>query len=231
MGMLLSMIKKIFSNLWVLRSLTKTVYFNFHYLPFRQAMRLPILLYKPKFYALKGSIKIDADKVKTGMIRLGTFEVSIYPDTGVQIEIRGNVVFKGTCMIGNASSISIGEGGTVIVGDNFSATTSFKLVNYDKIFIGKNVLIGWNCMICDNDFHTVIDIKSNKRLTKKGNIRIGDKVWIANNCSIMKNAIIPSNIIVASHSLVNKEMNVPENSLIAGIPATIKRENLTWQDV
>ena len=33
--------------------LPQSIWFNFHYLPFSQAMKLPILLYKPHFKALK----------------------------------------------------------------------------------------------------------------------------------------------------------------------------------
>lgn len=51
-----------FSKIWNrrrdLRSLPYSIYFNFHYLPFRQAVKLPILLYKPKLLKLKGIVKI-----------------------------------------------------------------------------------------------------------------------------------------------------------------------------
>lgn len=53
-----SLINKIWSNRHVLRSLPQTLYFNFHYLPFRQAIHLPILLYKPRLVDMKGSVKI-----------------------------------------------------------------------------------------------------------------------------------------------------------------------------
>lgn len=51
-------IKKVRSNLPVLRYLPQTLWFNFHYLPWRQAVRLPILLYKPRFVDVKGTVKI-----------------------------------------------------------------------------------------------------------------------------------------------------------------------------
>lgn len=46
----------------MLRSVLSSIYFNFHYLPFRQAMRLPILLYKPKLLKMKGNVKIGGVK-------------------------------------------------------------------------------------------------------------------------------------------------------------------------
>lgn len=79
---------KILSNRWILRSILKTIWFNFHYLPFRQAIKLPILLYKPKFLVCKGRIKIDGP-VHFGMITLGCYRVSIYPNTGFTYENWG----------------------------------------------------------------------------------------------------------------------------------------------
>ena len=90
-------IQKIKNNYWVLRYLPQTIYFNFHYLPFSQAIHMPILLYKPKFVKLKGSIIIESEKIHTGMIKLGVNNVSIYPNNGISIELDGNIHFKGTC--------------------------------------------------------------------------------------------------------------------------------------
>lgn len=49
---------KIKSKAWVLRSIIPTIYFNFHYLPFKQAIKLPIFLYKPHLKLMKGTITI-----------------------------------------------------------------------------------------------------------------------------------------------------------------------------
>jgi len=39
--------KKLHRYLQELRYIIPTLYFNFHYLPWRQAIKLPIVLYKP----------------------------------------------------------------------------------------------------------------------------------------------------------------------------------------
>ena len=52
---------KIWNKRWMLRSLFSTIYFNFHYLPFNQAIRLPILLYKPHLVKCKGSVNISKE--------------------------------------------------------------------------------------------------------------------------------------------------------------------------
>lgn len=53
-----SIINKLWERRHELRSLPQSVWFNFHYLPWRQAIHLPILLYKPRIVDGKGSVKI-----------------------------------------------------------------------------------------------------------------------------------------------------------------------------
>lgn len=137
-----------FSKIWNrrrdLRSLPYSIYFNFHYLPFRQAVKLPILLYKPKLLKLKGIVKIGGGKISTGMIRLGFPTVSLFPNSGITFENQGgSILFHGKCSIGNNSAISIGRKGFVEFGNDFKSTTSLRLTSYDKITFGDRVRLGW----------------------------------------------------------------------------------------
>ena len=106
--MIKKIINKIKENRWVLRSIIPTIYFNFHYLPFRQAIKLPIFLYKPHLKLMKGTITINGGAT-TGMIRLGKNQVSIYPNSGIMLELRGKIIFNGRCSIGNNSYITTGN--------------------------------------------------------------------------------------------------------------------------
>lgn len=77
-----SILKQIWKEKWIFRFLIQSIFFNFHYLPFRQAIKLPILLYKPKFISLKGRVIISASHVKTGMIILGS---SMFPYIPIKV--------------------------------------------------------------------------------------------------------------------------------------------------
>lgn len=142
-----------------LRSLPASIYFNFHYLPFRQAIRLPILLYKPHFLKLKGTVRIASDKIQTGMIRLGFPTVSLYPNSGIMIENHGGeILFKGRAGIGNASFLSIGPKGKVEFGEHFLATAGLKLTSYCSICFAPESLFGWDCTVMDTDFHKLTKV-------------------------------------------------------------------------
>lgn len=221
------LLKIIRNNKWMLRSLAKTVYFNFHYLPLRQAVRLPIWLYKARLRKLGGSITITADRIRPGMIQLGTDRVSVYRNGGISLEINGDIVFRGSCYIGNDSFIAV-DGGKLSFGDFFNATAAVRIVCRKGITFGDRVLLGWNNMVCDSDFHTVRNRLTGKTNATEKEIAIGSHVWIANGCSVMKGSEIPDNVIVAQKSLVNGKLDVPEYSLVAGTPAKLKKEDVDW---
>lgn len=131
-----------------------TVWFNFRYLPLRQAVRLPILLRKPRLLRCGGRIRIEGP-VHTGMVRLGVFGVSVYPDRGIAWECDGTVTFAGRCSIGNDSYVAVGRGGCLRFGRNFRATAALRAVCYHELTFGDDVLVGWDNTFCDTDFHRV----------------------------------------------------------------------------
>ena len=71
------------------RALFATIFFNFYYLPFKQAILLPIWIYRPHFIKLGGVISIECNNVKPGMIRLGFLGGRMYPNNGIQWAHRG----------------------------------------------------------------------------------------------------------------------------------------------
>ena len=211
-------LKRLWKNKWILRSCFSTIYFNFHYLPFNQAIKLPILLYKPTFGRLAGNVLIDSEiargGVRMGMVKLGFNSVSLYPNSGIVFDnAGGSVVFRGSCIIGNNSAISVGNNGYLIFGDRFIATTTLKVVCYNKIVFGEEVLVGWNNLFMDTDFHRLT--KVNGGYTKGiGEIFIGNNNWIANGCKFMKNSKTPNYSVFSSSMVVKKDLSsYPEFSV------------------
>ena len=206
----MSLLLKIWSRKWMLRSIFSSIYFNFHYLPFRQAIYLPIILYKCKFIRLLGKIELQIHKpLRPGIITLGRYNVSIYPNNGIIYENNGGtIIFNGSSNIGNNSAISIGKSGVITFGDGFSASSSLRLVCYNNIQIKENVRVGWDCIIMDTDFHRMKRI--NGGYTRGyGKIEIGKGCWFANRCVILKNTKIPDYCTFSSGSVLNKKYDIP----------------------
>ncbi len=204
------------------------LYFNFHYLPFKQAVLWPIWLRRPSFHRLKGKIIING-KVRPGMITLGTNNVLIFSNRGISIDNRGIIVFNGYCNIGNDSYLQTGEEGVLSFGDNFKASTAFRISCFKKIAIGSDVLVGWNCLIYDQNYHDIYDMEQERWLDCFGTVSIGDHCWLCSYTTIQKNSVIPNNTIVGNNSLVNKDLSIPEYCLVAGVPAKLVKQRVNWK--
>ena len=113
-------------------------------------------------------------------------------------------------------------GGEIEIGDGFGISGS-TIYAFQSIKIGKNVLIGANCKIIDNDFHS-IDYKyrntpNDKEYTKREPIFIGDNCFIGMNSIILKGTRLGNNVVVGAGSVVHGTF--PDNVIIAGNPAKI----------
>ena len=229
-----SLINKIWSNRHVLRSLPQTLYFNFHYLPFRQAIHLPILLYKPRLVDMKGSVKIcctGGGKIRYGMIRLGFHHVPLYPNSGITYENHGGTItFHGRCTIGNNAAISVGEKATLDIGDNVLNTSSLKLVAYDKVVIGERVRFGWAVLLMDTDFHKLTKTKGGY---SKGHapVVIGSNNWFGNGCRIMKRTSTPDYCIIQGGTTLSGPVEAPPYSVVGTDSKIIVKTTGVWRNV
>lgn len=208
----------------ILRFLPYSIWFNFHYLPFHQAIKLPILLYKPHLLKCGGMIRINGS-IKFGMIRLGFSKVSLYPNTGIIWENRGYIEFNGNTLMGNASALSVGKSGKLVLGNNFWATCSLKIACHRYIKFSNNVLVGWDCLFADSDFHT---LQTRKGSTKGiGEIHIGDNNWFAMQSVCLKNAKTPSFCVCSARTLINMDFSQSqEKIMLSGNPAKIVKTDI-----
>lgn len=199
----MGMFRRMWHSRWIARSFFHTLYFNFHYLPFSQAVRLPILLYKPHLRKCAGTVAIKAGHIRTGMVILGKDTVSIYPNSGIMWENRGCVVFHGTCYIGNSSSLSIGNSGTVEFGDAFYSSAMLRLVAYYNIKFDEGVHVGWECTIMDTDLHRMVSKDGKKTNKGYGSVHIGKNNWLGMRCIVLKKAKTPDYCTIAAGSTVS----------------------------
>ncbi|MBE7702745.1 MAG: acyltransferase [Cyanobacteria bacterium SIG28] len=120
-------------------------------------------------------------------------------------------------------NISIGENCSINQ-LNIEATRSKDLICQ----IGNNCMISSDTMLRLHDAHTIYDVNTKLPLNKpsKG-IVIGDNCWISQFVKILKDVEIPASSIIGIGSIVTKSFE-KENTIIAGIPAKIVRENIAW---
>ena len=93
-----------------------------------------------------------------------------------------------------------------------------------KISIGDYLLTGSYVLISDNAHGpTTSDMLGvpplSRPLVSKGEVHIGDYVWIGDKVTVLAGVRIGNNVVVGANSVVTKD--VPDNCVVAGIPAKV----------
>ena len=222
-------IKKVWSHLRDLRYIFSTLYFNFHYLPFRQAIHLPILLYKPHLLKCKGKIELRPDdgRIRYGMVSMGFLHASIYPNSGMTWENHGGtIIFRGKCVIGNDTYMSFGPRTVVDFGHGFSNAAGLKLVSYRGIKFGQFCRLGWNCLCMDTNIHPLYDMVKKEYKPASGQIDIGDHNWFGTDCRIMHSVVTPERCIFGMGTTVTRGCVKKSYCVMGGNPVRIICENV-----
>jgi len=94
----------------------------------------------------------------------------------------------------------------------------------NRISIGDDVVIAWDCTILDRDYHS-----ADGEGEKIAPVEIGNRVWIGCHAVILKGVTIGEGSVVAAGSVVTRD--VPPHSLVAGNPASVKRTVAGWRPV
>lgn len=124
-------------------------------------------------------------------------------------------------IVGPASVVHVE--GKFAMGDSFVNSHS-RIICGDEITIGDGVAIAWNVEILDDDRHDLVVNGSKK--PRSAPINIEDNVWIGHNVTIQKGVTVNEGSVIASNSVVTSD--VPSNCLVAGTPAQVIQESVTW---
>ena len=195
------------------------IYFNFKYLPLKQAIILPIWLYKPHFIKLKGTILLDTDRIIPGMIQLGRLINTCNPNNGISLDLDGIIIFKGNVVFANDSYIMIRDGGTLTLGKNLDCNCKIKCAK--SIEIGDETWIAYDSMIMDSDWHALTDMCTGKLLKKVSPVKIGKHNFISYKCIITKGTVTPDNAIFTPCSILDKVYQEAEYPLFGGNPCQL----------
>lgn len=149
-------------------------------------------------------------------------------NTKIAIVLHNNSRLKinGDFTIGNGVKFLLAKNSVLEIGgkdkeSDSGITADSVIMAYRKIKIGCDFVCAWNVFISDSDWHSI------KGQNHQGDILIGNHVWVANNASVLKGSVINDNCIISGFTkVINKTYS--KNSLIAGIPAKVVKEDINW---
>lgn len=110
----------------------------------------------------------------------------------------GASIYYGSVLRGDRESISIGEG------SNVQDNTVMHADPGRPVVVGRGVSIGHRALV--------------------HGCRIGDEVLIGMSSTVLNDVVIGDRCLVAAGAVVLEGTEVPAGSLVAGVPAKIKRE-------
>lgn len=190
---------------------------------------------------------------KDNKIYVGQKEVFAVPNLEISINGNGNIIripenhqVTGSISIKSSESLidikstkkvnifvsTIFQTGQKLLIDEDTIIHGAHIFLHEKdasVIIGKDCLFSGNITIWATDGHAILDNNTGEILnpiTKP--IIINDHCWCGSNVFMTKNTYLGKNSIIRGGSVVTK--SIPnENVIIAGNPAKIIKENITWK--
>lgn len=107
------------------------------------------------------------------------------------------------------------------VGGGVFVNWGTKFIAEERISIGAGSAIAWNVVILDSDWHVIDDGPPTAP------VEIGEHVLIGANAMVLKGVRVGDGAVIAAGSVVSRD--VPPRTLVAGVPASVRKENVSWQ--
>ena len=115
----------------------------------------------------------------------------------------------------------------ITIGSNSKIGEYSHITACNRITIGNGMLTGRFILITDNS-HGSLSLNNSsippikRPLVSKGEIVIGNNVWLGDKVTICGGVHIGDNVIIGANSVVTRD--IPANSMAAGIPARVIKQ-------
>ena len=154
-----------------------------------------------------------------------------YERTGQKANLVGPMTLINTNLkIGNNVTIYpytqfFGDG-LIEIGDNVDIGTGTVVYSSKNggVKIGKNTVIAAQCYIIDMDHGTSAESLIQEQNNIVSPVKIGEDVWVAAGCKILKGSIIENGAVIGAQAVVKGYIS--ENSIAVGIPAKEIRKRI-----
>lgn len=199
----------------------KTIWFNFRYLPFSQAYKLPVFISScTQVKHCHRSFYIGGGK--TGDVTIGLVDRNVLYKKPCSISVFGTIQTHGDGMhaFGPGAIIIINKDAELEIGNNFAASHDLRIKVYKHIVIGDDNMWSYYNVVMDGDGHPIMDENRNV-INPDSPIVFGNKIWMGCRCTILKGVSLADNTIIASTSVVTKSHN-DSNNIISSYGKTIK---------
>lgn len=165
------------------------------------------------FYYASLGVKLD------GYIWLRAIEI---PRNYADIKIESNCALdRGVTLLCNGQPSSQPK---ILIGtDTYINRHSF-IDAITSVKIGKECAIGPNCYITDHDHGLRLELAPLQQPMVSQSTRIGDRVWLGANVTVLKGVTIGDDVVIGAGSIVTKD--IPSCTIAVGAPARVIKSRL-----
>ena len=208
-------------------ALPRSLWYNLRLLPFRQAIRMPILIsHRTVVQNVSGNVVVRCAKPKMGLVKIGfgTCQCTDFRHNSTILNIRGVFVVHGECSVGAGASIEVAEKAVLTVGNNFNLGPKSLIICHKAMTFGEDFLTSWNCTLMDTDQHSLVNGDGNVTNPDR-EICVGSNVWFGCNCIVTKGTIIHDSTTVAAGSCLHGTYT-DTHTVLAGNPAKVVKKGV-----
>jgi acetyltransferase-like isoleucine patch superfamily enzyme len=121
-----------------------------------------------------------------------------------------------------------GEAGLVVLGAGVTSNRTNFLAEGPEgaILVGDDAMFAVGTTLRTSDSHGIVDIARRVQINPPAPVLIEPHVWLGQEAIVMKGVRVGAGSIVAGRAVVTKD--VAPRTLVAGAPARMLRENVTW---
>ena len=151
-------------------------------------------------------------------------------DGRCQIRFMGEgsrVEFGGGNWVGGGMELAVGGNSHFSTGDRCTFESVSVACQDGHIQIGNDCMFSVGINLFQSDSHPIFDVASGRRLNSGRNIGIGDHVWVGLGAMLLAGCEIGPHSIVGARAATSGRF--PGNVILAGSPAKIVREGVTWR--
>ncbi len=144
---------------------------------------------------------------------------------------EGRIALGSASTIGPLATVSAGmpsqmgmRGEPIItIGDRCTLGKGIGIVGHERIEIGNDIWTGHFVYITDqNHGYEDLDLPIGVQMWKNEPVSIGDGSWLGHGAIVLPGSRIGRHVVIAAGAVV-AGLHVPDNSVVAGVPARVVR--------
>jgi acetyltransferase-like isoleucine patch superfamily enzyme len=176
----------------------------------------PLIAGRLMTYPFSDALIVLASRLDTLSLLLGGDGATVF--VGAECELTCGEIYcgAGSCVVLHGKVVATGE--AVLDARNGGSIVAER----DQLWAGR-------VYIATDDMHSLNDLETGARLNAYGgHIHFGTHVWLGREAVITGHVDIGASAVVGLRSLVRGQ-KVRPNTAVAGIPARVIREGITWR--